>query len=405
MSVLSAVTVVACGGVGAGGQTEATPAPMTVIPSTALLPTGGSQGFVAAAGIPSVRSVTWNVVEGPSGGAVSSAGVYLAPALPGTFHVRATSTSSPDISFTAVVSVVPAVQPLVAAIYPTIPGGREWYLPDDADLNHDSEFAPDQPSAITIVQGGRPTTYHTDGAGPDAEIRLNVHSPAGKAWWRNLEMTAYYRVDHAIGTSGPPHTELEARGAFHTTSGFVKSTVNDGVMPPPGTVAWPWWDAFQVTDTLNGSALGSSYHGNLYLPPGVGSPSFWGSFEKELSHTQGYCGPRGKVVTGTTTNSLHLGQWFGEKFVIRNSQDGGRVKVELWLDAAANGTWVKISEYTDQNGAGNDWSASAVNGIDAAPYSVALNQLITWAGPYAGFRADNASLDFKLLSVREIDPY
>jgi hypothetical protein len=154
---------------------------------------------------------------------------------------------------------------------------------------------------------------------------------------------------------------------------------------------------------LNGAALGTSHHGNLYYPPGVGSPSFWASMEKEISHTQGYCGPRAKV---STANQLPAtGQWFGEKFVIRNSTDDSKVKMELWLDANATGNWVKLSEYTDENGVGNDWSASAVNGTNSPPYNIALNQLITWAGPYAGFRADNMSLDFKLLSVREIAPF
>ena len=54
--------------------------------------------------------------------------------------------------------------------------------------------------------------------------------------------------------------------------------------------------------------------------------------------------------------------------------------------------------------AGDDWTAYGLDGTDAAPYSIASNQLITWAGPYAGFRADNVSLDFKALSVREIAP-
>ncbi len=287
-------------------------------------------------------------------------------------------------------------------LYPTVAGGREWFLPDDADLNAGGELAPDQPSNVTLAGHGSPTVYHTEGVGPEAEIRLNVHSPPGRPWWRNVEMTAYYRVVGALGTAGPPHTELVARGAFHTSQSIAKASVNDGVPPPAGTATWPWWDAIAAAATLNGSAIGTSYHGNLYYPPGAGSSSHWAAMEKEISHAQGYCGPRA-LVTGASLLPP-AGHWFGEKLVVRNSADGSRVKLELWLDPAADDGWVKVAEYTDENGVGNDWSAAAIDGTDAAPYLIARNQLLTWAGPYAGFRADNASLDFKQLSVREIAP-
>jgi hypothetical protein len=288
-------------------------------------------------------------------------------------------------------------------LYPTVAGGREWFVPDDAELNGSGELAADQPSGITIVAHGPPTVYHTDGVGPDAEIRLNVHSPTGKPWWRNVEMTAYYRVQGSIGAAGPPHTEMVVRGAFHTSDPLPKSSVNDAVPPPPGTVVWPWWDAFGAGSTLRGSAIGTSYHGNLYYPPGVGSPAYWAATEKEVSHVQGYCGPRARVTSAGQLPAM--GRWFGEKVVVRNRADDGAVRIEVWLDPDATGTWVKLSEYTDQNGVGNDWSASGIDGTDQPPYSIASNQLLNWAGPYAGFRADNASLDFRQLSVREIAPY
>jgi hypothetical protein len=366
----------------------------------------------AATQASSATAVTWTVVEGSSGGTVSAAGLYTAPSAPGTYHVKVTSVASASADDTCTVTVTPvppagAVPPSPSAIrqlYPTVEGGREWRLPDGADLNTDPEFRPDpDEGTVTIVEAGAPTVYHTDGAGSDAEIRLNVHSPAGKAWWRNVEMTAYYRSVHAIGTAGPPHTEMVMRGGYHTSSMVARSSINDGVFPPAGAVTWPWWNAFAPGDTIIGSAEGTSYHGNLYFPPGVGSPVFWVSVEKEISHMQGYCGPRGTI--GGSNHLPAQGQWFGEKFVIRNSVDGSRVKLEVWLDAQADGNWVKMTEYTDQNGAGNDWRASAIDGTDASPYDIALNQLITWAGPYAGFRADNSSLDFADLSVREIAPF
>lgn len=87
------------------------------------------------------------------------------------------------------------------------------------------------------------------------------------------------------------------------------------------------------------------------------------------------------------------------KFVVRNyASDAQRVHLELWVDAAANGNWVALTQYDDVPG----WAATSINGCDAAPYGYSLDQLITWAGPYVTFRADCQNFDFKWASVREV---
>ncbi len=52
------------------------------------------------------------------------------------------------------------------------------------------------------------------------------------------------------------------------------------------------------------------------------------------------------------------------------------------------------------------WNAqtATIDGCGAAPFSYAVDQLITWAGPYVTFRVDNLVYDFKWASVREIAP-
>jgi hypothetical protein len=96
--------------------------------------------------------------------------------------------------------------------------------------------------------------------------------------------------------------------------------------------------------------------------------------------------------------------WLGIKFVVRNNRSADKVLLELWIDPQANGSWTLISSYTDQNGSGHDWSAIPMNGTDQAPYNIAFNQLLTWPGPWVCFRSDEMEMDFKELSVREIDP-
>jgi hypothetical protein len=288
----------------------------------------------------------------------------------------------------------------VLELYPSIPEGREWYLPDGADLNANGEFVPEHKD-ITVIQTATPTVYHTTGSGSDAQVRLNVHSPRGAAWWQDVEMTGYFRWTAIVG-SNPPHWELEARGERHSTSAVLKGEVNDGNPPPAGTVTWPWWEAFALGNALNPHALGTAYHGNLYAQSAHVDLAL---FEKEIAHTDGYSlQQRGKIQAATGLPPAR-NSWFGIKFVVRNRADGSAVKMELWLDPAETGTWTKISELTDQNGIGNDWIAgtTTMDGATAAPYSYVRNQLITWAGPFVCFRSDNLAMDFKKLSVREID--
>jgi hypothetical protein len=50
------------------------------------------------------QGVTWSVLEGSAGGTISAAGVYTAPATPGSYHVVATSQA--DVSKSSAVPVV-----------------------------------------------------------------------------------------------------------------------------------------------------------------------------------------------------------------------------------------------------------------------------------------------------------
>ncbi len=341
-------------------------------------------------------TLTWSasnatsVVIEPDVGPAPGASVTVSPATTTTYTLTASGNGTAIAKVT--VTVRPAGQSFV---YPLAPGGREWYLPDNANRNADREFVPETKD-ITVVQTGSPTVYHTVGYGSNNQIRLNVHSPAGKAWWRNVEMTAYYRVTGVSGANYP-QVDFEIRGERHTSSSVTKSSINDGIAPPAGTALWKWWNSVAGTDSVVGPALGTAYHGIFYISHA--SDPAWAQVSKEISHPNGYT-PAQRVQT--TKLMPPVGQWFGAKFVARNdAATNSRVKVELWFDANAAGTWTKVKEYIDQGG----WSASNLDGTGAASYSIAPDQIITWAGPYARFRADNVAFDFKQWSVREIDPY
>src|SRR5438067_2377768 len=67
-------------------------------PSAATIQPGGSIAFSATVTGTSNTAVSWQVQEGASGGAVTQAGQYTAPAVSGGFHVVATSAANPAIN-------------------------------------------------------------------------------------------------------------------------------------------------------------------------------------------------------------------------------------------------------------------------------------------------------------------
>ncbi|MGO8970430.1 MAG: putative Ig domain-containing protein [Myxococcaceae bacterium] len=79
---------------------------ITVSPAAVTLATGAMQQFTAT--VTGAGSVIWSVVEGPTGGSISStSGLYTAPtSTTGTFHVQAASTLDSSDTAEAVVTVV-----------------------------------------------------------------------------------------------------------------------------------------------------------------------------------------------------------------------------------------------------------------------------------------------------------
>jgi hypothetical protein len=127
---LASLLVAACG----GSATDATggnpPAGQTVAVSTAPADTEIAPGtafkFTAQVTGTADGSVSWVVAEA-DGGTVDTSGLYTAPAVEGTFHVRAASKVSSSSAGTSVVRVKKgAVAPVVVAVDPataTVPAG------------------------------------------------------------------------------------------------------------------------------------------------------------------------------------------------------------------------------------------------------------------------------------------
>jgi hypothetical protein len=160
----------ACGG-GHGPTQPPTPQMVSVAisPPGASVWTGGTQAFQATVSGSSNQAVTWSVIES-TGGAINAVGLYSAPALAGTFHVRAISAA--DITKSAQAPVAVSVQPAAGAcngaalgIGASLQGFTPF--PSDSAWNLDVSAATVDPNSATIIAFiGTGTGLHPDfGAG------------------------------------------------------------------------------------------------------------------------------------------------------------------------------------------------------------------------------------------------
>jgi hypothetical protein len=255
----------------------------------------------------------------------------------------------------------------IKKIYPTKSvGGKteEWYMNMDNPTN-DARTSP--PSMTKNSDGSWKVTsgqvrygvYTSTGYHPDQISTLNQAQMEAKGYmqspndWKNVEMTGI--VKFVSGDSTDSWTWY-ARGGRHTGSGYPQGC--------EGT-------AYKVDLFYNGKVR----------------------FAKEQWHVS-------YVFTGTKTPTIptnNIGKFVGFKGVMYNFQQGGKtvVKLELWVDPTLTNNWQKVDEFVDSGG----WGSSAGE-CGGKP-----DQIITWGGPIATFRWDNANnVSIKNLSVREIVP-
>jgi hypothetical protein len=281
----------------------------------------------------------------------------------------------------------------VKKLYATVGGGREWFLADDAQ-NSNAEWNASNGGRGKMVKTSTPGVFRVRG-GP----RLPVKSPSGKAWFRNVEVTGYYKLrekitgDEEMSPMGNYGYQLIVRGEFHRTGTIAANKIAGGVKPPAGTKVGPGYP-FSGTGQVKAPCLAASYHTNINVDGRI-------LFKKEVSHTAGYTGGKStkKPFGG---GAMQVGKWYGLKYVVRNVDGDAHVRMETWLDANADGNWVKVTEDTDAGG----WTAqeTGIDGCGAAPFKYKANQIIHWAGPMVLFRFDNVEADVKWFSVREIAP-
>jgi hypothetical protein len=250
----------------------------------------------------------------------------------------------------------------IKQIYPTKAGGEQWFMNMSNPMLDARTHAP----SLTKNSDGswkvkstqiRYEVLTSSGYKPSQITSLDEEMLLSKGYmqspndWKNVEMTGIVKFNKG---DSKDHWTWYARSAKHTTS-----------IPCEGA-------SYKVDLDYNGEKV---------------------KIAKEQWHVS--------YVFSNTNSTLVskpvLGKFIGFKAIMYNFKLNNKtaVKLEIWLDQNLNNNWQKAYSFTDSGGFG-----SSGKKCGGSP-----DQIITWGGPIATFRWDNAKdMDIKNFSVREIDP-
>jgi hypothetical protein len=266
------------------------------------------------------------------------------------------------------------VETKVGMIYQTKIGGDEWFM-DSNKLKEDKRF--DANANLTKNPDG--SSWSVDS---EEQTRLNVWTKGSGDFRQKSGMDTYNQ------------SIIEARGFWYKPSDWKNTEItgyfklNEYVKDEYTTYTRSIWHK----KTHNGCG-GSDYKLKLHFDGSV-------SLDKEEWHVHYTDQPKPPWMPdherieglGNLTN-----KWIGLKNIIYNIEQNGTSypMMEMWIDQNNSNVWKKVHEYVDRGGWG-----STMNRCGGAP-----DQLITWGSPVVTFRWDDtAKVDFRNLSVREIQP-
>jgi hypothetical protein len=323
----------------------------------------------------------------------------------------------------------------IQMLFATMPGGREWFMNRD-DPSSDGIFEAKDQKVSRMLDGH----WYASGNPPDYRTRIMIKSPQGTAFWKNVEMTGYFKVvrTYPRGDTGEARAEdsestfqAYARGGTHSDELMVGSDGQGRYL----------------------NAVGSAYKGRIYFNGNA-------AVAKEIGHSV-YAPDRhlqekssgewiriGKNLFRPLVNNYNFadgqyygGRWIGLKVVIFDFLENGNeyVRIQTYIDDGAvedssvavlfkpSNNWKLLSDVVDKG----DWiddpgaNSKLVGTLDKLiercgnPFATRedyARNIITWFGhPYyiddpiyrpiansASFRWDFCGAEFAYLSVREI---
>jgi hypothetical protein len=269
----------------------------------------------------------------------------------------------------------------IEKIYPTKNGGEEWFM-NMNNIYEDQQFYPfgesDSKYSNTnlIITKNDDSSWKIKSKNNLAKVRMNVYTSDG------------YNPE-AIKTLD--HSELEDQGYMQSKkdwknveiTGYIKLN-NNNIPLDEGRFTWYNRGGHHTEEE---QCEGVAYKGDIFF-------SGDNRFAKEQWHVSYFFTEIKKNLNPIKD------KWIGYKFIVYNLEkpsDPSKtiVKMESWIDQNNDGKWLKIDEYIDEGKWGD--SGKKCDGK--------RDQIISWGGPIATFRWDNADdVDFKNFSVREIQP-
>jgi hypothetical protein len=254
----------------------------------------------------------------------------------------------------------------IKEIYLTKKSGREWYI-NMANPRNDPIFSLGSNQSIIKQNSSSSAGSNNNDISwriTNPKVRMHVDTPPGSPQWKNVEITGYVKVNNTNITTAehhqndiPNHIAWLARSGVHTDKAPCNGTDLSGSIDDDGSVGW----------------------------------------KKEIWFTGGYTN---ESAQAKPTSSI-VGRWIGWKTVVYNIDNDEAVKMESYLDDKNNNHWARVTNLTDSGGWYADTSDKKFYRVDCGKPK---DYIVTNSGPMIYFRADNMILDFKDLSVREIDP-
>ncbi|MDX1372535.1 MAG: hypothetical protein R3321_08685, partial [Nitrososphaeraceae archaeon] len=257
-------------------------------------------------------------------------------------------------------------------IYPTRQGGDEWFMNND-NIKSDPR--------LKIGSGIKDIIKNQDGSWsptPQDKVVLEIYTSNSSGKFNKSNMTTYELNELAkkgYWFNEDDWTNIEITGYFKVNS---TSDPSSGFSFLPRSISH---------SNDNGGCGGATP---------ISTFGFNGELQakKEMWHLSLISSETEKISELSTSIAE---KWVGIKAIIYNLPNND-VKQEFWIDKENNGKWEKVYEFTDEGGFGQKGQSGPEK------CGGKWDQRYTWGSPIVMIKWNQADVQFKDLSVREIVP-